>query len=53
MKHCWQWKAYDRPSWSELINKLNSWMNTADKVELLKVADDLDLDQYKQAAGVF
>ncbi|XP_078281430.1 tyrosine-protein kinase STYK1 [Rhinoraja longicauda] len=53
MKHCWQWKAYDRPSWSELINKLNSWMNTADKVELLKAADDLDLNQYKQAAGVF
>ncbi|XP_078094683.1 tyrosine-protein kinase STYK1 [Mustelus asterias] len=53
MKHCWQWKYYDRPNWSELINKLVSLMNNADGVQLLQVADDLDLNQYKQAAGVF
>ncbi|XP_078415391.1 tyrosine-protein kinase STYK1 isoform X2 [Cetorhinus maximus] len=53
MKHCWQWKPYDRPNWSELINKLESLMNNADGVKLLQVAEDLDLDQYKQAAGVF
>ncbi|XP_041063054.1 tyrosine-protein kinase STYK1 isoform X2 [Carcharodon carcharias] len=53
MKHCWQWKPYDRPNWSELINKLESLMNNADGVKLLQVADDLDLNQYKQAAGVF
>ncbi|XP_062889229.1 tyrosine-protein kinase STYK1 [Mobula hypostoma] len=53
MKQCWQWKAYDRPNWSELINKLNSLMNTADGAELLQVADSLDLDEYKHTAGVF
>ncbi|XP_051895329.1 tyrosine-protein kinase STYK1 isoform X2 [Pristis pectinata] len=53
MKHCWQWRAYDRPNWSELINKLSSLMNAVDGVELLQVSDSLDLDQYKQAAGVF
>ncbi|XP_067872912.1 tyrosine-protein kinase STYK1 [Heterodontus francisci] len=53
MKHCWQWKPYDRPSWSQLINKLDSLMNNADGVKLLQIADDLDLNQYKQAAGVF
>uniref|UniRef100_UPI00398E3CC4 tyrosine-protein kinase STYK1 n=1 Tax=Pristiophorus japonicus TaxID=55135 RepID=UPI00398E3CC4 len=53
MKHCWQWKPYDRPSWSELITKLDSLMSNADGVKLLQIADDLDLDQYKQAAGVF
>ncbi|XP_072334670.1 tyrosine-protein kinase STYK1 [Scyliorhinus torazame] len=53
MKHCWQWKPYDRPNWSGVINKLVSLMNHADGIKLLQVADDLDLDQYKQAAGVF
>ncbi|XP_069771425.1 tyrosine-protein kinase STYK1 [Narcine bancroftii] len=52
MRHCWQWKAKHRPNWSELITKLNSLMNTADGAGLLQVADNLDLSQYKQAAGI-
>ncbi|XP_048470784.1 tyrosine-protein kinase STYK1 isoform X3 [Rhincodon typus] len=53
MKQCWQWKPYERPNWADLTNKLEALMNNADGVKLLQVADDLDLNQYKQAAGVF
>ncbi|XP_043531457.1 tyrosine-protein kinase STYK1 isoform X1 [Chiloscyllium plagiosum] len=53
MKQCWQWKPYERPNWSDLTNKLEALMSNADEIKLLQVADELDLNQYKQAAGVF
>ncbi|XP_043919554.1 tyrosine-protein kinase STYK1-like [Protopterus annectens] len=53
MKHCWEWKSHDRPSFGKLIKSLESLMSHADSVTLLTSTSKLELAQYRQIAGVF
>lgn len=53
MKHCWEWKPHDRPSFGKLIKSLESLMSHADSVTLLTSTSKLELAQYRQIAGVF
>ncbi|XP_034609568.1 tyrosine-protein kinase STYK1-like [Trachemys scripta elegans] len=52
MRSCWQWKASKRPTFSQLINQLDSHMPHANGAEPLTATERLVFSDYQRIAGV-
>nr|XP_025036503.1 tyrosine-protein kinase STYK1-like [Pelodiscus sinensis] len=52
MRSCWQWKASKRPTFSQLIDQLDSHVPRANEAETLAATERLDLSDYQRTAGV-
>uniref|UniRef100_A0A8C3T324 Protein kinase domain-containing protein n=1 Tax=Chelydra serpentina TaxID=8475 RepID=A0A8C3T324_CHESE len=52
MRSCWRWKASKRPTFSQLINQLDSHMPHANEAEPLTATERLVLSDYQRIAGL-